>query len=238
MRVAGWTLPELNVSTAVVGHQTRPRSVKASIAGGPVSLGSNRGPADRRCAAWLRVALWCAITLVAAGSGAGSDERTRAESRSTETNPSPTSMQAHAHLQGRLEPAVEGGLSLDVRFLLRAAFNTAADRLRAVDSCAALFHALGANGLEKLAAATYHAPARGRREREFCLRRGGAAFTEINGTQIAICPVAVGRLTRWEAAMILIHEALHHAGFPEAPAVPGALTSREINRLVRRSCRL
>lgn len=45
-------------------------------------------------------------------------------------------------------------------------------------------------------------------------------------------------LTMNEAAMTLIHESLHVAGMPEYPPVPGAMTSAQINALVRQKCRL
>ena len=47
-----------------------------------------------------------------------------------------------------------------------------------------------------------------------------------------------GRLAPRQAALRLVHEALHQAGLPEAPASPDALASAEINELVARDCRL
>ncbi len=44
------------------------------------------------------------------------------------------------------------------------------------------------------------------------------------------------RALRTEFAVILLHEALHHAGLSEALADPGAPSAREINRMVETDC--
>ena len=41
-----------------------------------------------------------------------------------------------------------------------------------------------------------------------------------------------------EAAMLLLHEALHYAGLPERPVHRGAMSSKEISTLVRNRCGL
>jgi len=41
-----------------------------------------------------------------------------------------------------------------------------------------------------------------------------------------------------QAAMVVIHEALHHAGLPERPHDKKAMTSGQINDMVREACGL
>ncbi|MCG6947754.1 MAG: hypothetical protein LJE93_02410 [Acidobacteria bacterium] len=41
-----------------------------------------------------------------------------------------------------------------------------------------------------------------------------------------------------QAAMVIIHEALHHAGLSEYPKDPDAMTSRAINGMVSEKCGL
>ena len=64
-----------------------------------------------------------------------------------------------------------------------------------------------------------------------------SAFTEVGSSVTYLCR-DFGRLAPEQAAIRLVHEALHHAGLPEAPADPTALASAEINELVARDCRL
>lgn len=137
----------------------------------------------------------------------------------------------------KLRPRVEDGLPPRTRHALRTGLRLAYRQLVDVESCSALFSELGADGPETLAGAIYY-PASDEQRQQICLRRGAAAFTELEGTRIGICTARFGSYTPLEAAAALIHEALHHAGMPERPTVAGALSSPEITELVRDRCRL
>ena len=52
-----------------------------------------------------------------------------------------------------------------------------------------------------------------------------------------LCP-SFGDLSSKQAAVVLIHEALHHAGLTEQPADPLGMTPDQRNQLVEASCRL
>jgi hypothetical protein len=150
------------------------------------------------------------------------------------TLPSPAT--ALGREAGRLEPAVEGRIPAKVRFVLSSAYSIALSRLHHVESCAGLFSALGADGLEQLSGSVFLL-ASPEQEQRICRGRKSDAFTQVGGTRVGLC-VGFTRLTRLEAAVRLIHEALHHAGMTEKPVDPAALSSREINQLVKASCEL
>jgi hypothetical protein len=140
--------------------------------------------------------------------------------------------------QGRAErrvPLIRPGLDPDAVLKLGQAHALAKRRVETNAQCRALFTALGAAGEEKLAAAIYmQAPP------EVVARRcrGGAAAAINPGTALTwVCP-AFSSLKVQRAAMTLIHEALHSAGMLERPQTPDALSSAEINDLVRDSCGL
>jgi hypothetical protein len=179
------------------------------------------------------------LTLGPAAADPGSDaERPVAEVEPVGERASASLARRAAKAQyPRLKPTVEEGLSARVRSRLSSALRFASQQVVKVDSCAALFSDLGADGREQLARAVYYLPSVDQKER-LCIQGGGAAFALVGGYRIGICTKQFVNLTQWEAAMTLIHEALHHAGMPERPAVPNALSSREINKLVRVSCNL
>jgi hypothetical protein len=43
-------------------------------------------------------------------------------------------------------------------------------------------------------------------------------------------------LTDEHAALVLVHEALHHAGLTESPSDPSGMSSAAINEMVRTAC--
>jgi hypothetical protein len=119
---------------------------------------------------------------------------------------------------------------------LQKAYPLALQQLREKDSCQGLFTELGADGVEMLSTTVYR-PAMTNRELEICAERGAVAFTSIGGPHTRLCG-EFGRRAPQEAAMILIHEALHHAGMSEWPHDPDALKSTQINSLVIKNCKL
>lgn len=133
-----------------------------------------------------------------------------------------------------LAPHVHDGMPGRLDRRLRAAFPVAADRLLRLPGCGALFEDLGADGLERLTAGIYQ-PADAIDERLTC--RGRVALTRLGGRRVRLCR-DFARLPTEAAAVTLIHEALHHAGLPEHPSDPEAMTSAEINAVVRRACHL
>ncbi len=126
---------------------------------------------------------------------------------------------------------------LVMQWKLEIGLRAAVSRLRSRKSCQKLFTELSAVGEDVLANAIYGGPLSSVEER-LCRRLRADAFTAVSARRIVLCPGRFESLTRDRAAAVLIHEALHHAGLRESPAVPDAPTSQEINRLVRRHCAL
>jgi len=109
------------------------------------------------------------------------------------------------------------------------------ERLRDYASCRALFGRLGSDGAVKLNGASYY-PASPEQERKYC-GRGVSAVTTVGGSAVFLCR-SFARLSGQQAAIILIHEALHLAGQTEYPASPEAPDSSAITEMVMTGCRL
>lgn len=116
---------------------------------------------------------------------------------------------------------------------LSFAFSLAQERIRSKPACSALFTRLRADGLQLLTRARF-APATIAEDRNACAN-GTAARTEVSGHQIRLC-AAFAALSESSAALVLLHEVLHHAGMSERPPDPNGLTPQEISGLVRASC--
>lgn len=138
---------------------------------------------------------------------------------------------------GRDEPVIVGCPSAEVRWRLERAHADALQRLEELPTCRALFESMGADGRDTLGRMVYR-EASSDAELDLCARRSAAAITTVGGRGVALCPSRFDRLTVHGAAALVLHEALHHAGLPEAPRTPGALTTREISARVRRACGL
>jgi hypothetical protein len=132
-------------------------------------------------------------------------------------------------------PIVDPRLSERVAARLDQGIPVVQDRLRDHASCRALFTRLGSDGAAELDSASYR-PATAEQERKHC-RRGVFAVTTVGGSAVVLCR-SFARLSSHEAAIVLIHEALHLAGQAEYPAVPGAPDSHAITRMVMTGCRL
>ena len=118
---------------------------------------------------------------------------------------------------------------------LAKALPLAARKVEVIASCSMLFSRLGADGADRLARTQYYpAPAE---VREGLCRHGASAATSPGSTVTWLCP-GFASLSTWQAAMTLIHEALHFAGLPERPQAAGAMSSAEINDMVRDACGL
>ena len=131
-------------------------------------------------------------------------------------------------------PNLRLGVTPRIAVRLRAGFGVALARLDSEPACAALFAELGADARRTLAQTLYYGATR---QQEDARCRDAYAATQVGSGVTWVCRnfAAVGTE---HAARVLIHEALHRAGLPESPQAPGAMTSREIDLVVRSSCRL
>ncbi len=134
-----------------------------------------------------------------------------------------------------VRPRASSTLPSGVAERLDEAFGLALDRVNTHSSCRELFEPLTRDARSSLERGIF-VPATGQHEVRLC-RRGVSAFTVVGSPVTYLCR-SFGRLAPRQAALRLVHEALHQAGLPEAPASPGALASVEINELVARDCRL
>ena len=134
-----------------------------------------------------------------------------------------------------LKPRVYGALNTRSEHNLLSGYALALRRVQETPSCRALFAVFASSGLDKISTTIYTAPITPA-ERRLC-SGGVAAFTQVGSPVTRLC-ADFGGMDRRAAAMIIIHEALHHAGMPEGPSTPEALSSAEINALVKRACGL
>ena len=131
------------------------------------------------------------------------------------------------------KPRLTGALPSDVTRNLLVGFPLALERVRELASCRSLFEPFVVSGVERLST-TLYAPENAKRTNNSC-DRGALAYTYV-GSPVTLLCAGFGTLRRDQAAIVLIHEALHFAGLPEAPSTRDALTSRQINRLVQDAC--
>ena len=133
----------------------------------------------------------------------------------------------------RIEPNVRWGVMPDVALKIRTGFAVAVSRATNGGACTALFHDLGADPVELLGRSLYY-PAASNGDNPACAN-GMMAFTSV-GTPVTWVCDRFRRLSTEEAALALLHEALHFAGLPEQPHDPNAMTSSEINDMVKDRC--
>lgn len=192
---------------------------------------ARKGTVPRRHAGAVAVAVLCAGTLGAAHDPSGDSVTSLVGAVAAPAVP------AGVPAPGRISPRILGSCDARTRVRLTAALRLAAQRVRDVPTCAALFEHLGADGIECLRVTLYQSVARGGGE-EVCARGwGSVAFTRVKSPVTTLCP-GFDQLTIEQAAVAVLHEALHFAGLPESPQTPGAMTPREIDRMIRSRCRL
>jgi hypothetical protein len=133
------------------------------------------------------------------------------------------------------EPNAVGSFDGKVRKQLVAGYRVALRKVREVESCQGLFAELGEDGVRMLSA-TIYLQAKYDWEHRVC-DRGAVAHTFVGAPQTRLCD-DFGKLDRNTAAVLLIHEALHHAGLGERPRDPDGPTPFQINRMVSKNCRL
>ena len=132
-------------------------------------------------------------------------------------------------------PWIHGDMPDDMTARLQAGFDLALEKVREVAACRRLFEELGADPIETLSTGLYFPIGSHRKEKAICGR--AVAYTNVGAAPTFLCR-EFSRLTAERAAMYVIHEALHHAGLTEKPHDQGAMTSREINRMVTTACQL
>lgn len=135
----------------------------------------------------------------------------------------------------RRRPTMSGLSSPTVASRLLVSWPRAVTRVRENSGCADLFARLGHDGQRMLARTHYfgqkHTMARNR------CALGASAYTWVGASDTILCD-SFGSLMTPQAMLVLIHEALHFAGLPEYPPYPGAMTSLEINAMVKERCGL
>lgn len=131
-----------------------------------------------------------------------------------------------------LVPWVSTSLPPRTRRKVLDAFPLAVDRLRELPGCRELFQDLGATGLDTLSRTIYYGTSLVQ-ERSVC--RGAVAFCVPNSHVIYLCR-SFARLPAKQAALVLLHEALHSAGMLELPSYEAPVDACRVQWLVRKSC--
>lgn len=131
-----------------------------------------------------------------------------------------------------VQPWISASMPPPTRDKLVTAFELAVARVQEVEECRTLFAELGADPLLTLATTVYE-PADPYKETTTCQR--ALAFTFVGAAPTRLCR-RFGFLSDDEAAMVVVHEALHHAGLTERPADREAMSAGAINIMVRRAC--
>jgi hypothetical protein len=134
-------------------------------------------------------------------------------------------------------PRVRDALRPSVLRTLALAYPLAVTKVRTVASCRALFERLGADPVQSLMNSRYLAAGQEREKQTGPCRRGAAAVTAVGSAEVRLC-LSFGSLQVSNAAITLLHEALHYAGLGEWPSSPDAMTSAQINLMVRDACGL
>jgi hypothetical protein len=127
---------------------------------------------------------------------------------------------------------IQPSMNSKIRSKLTTAFDLAVARVEESPQCAALFDEIGTDGIDMLAATLYF-PAPAAKKTTTCRR--SEAYTYVGEAPTFLCD-NFRSLTAEQAALVLIHEALHHSGLEESPWKPGAPSSAAINQAVRTAC--
>ncbi len=133
----------------------------------------------------------------------------------------------------RIEPWIQERMPPKVEEKLRAALDLAGRRIRESPECGELFTELGAHGIETLRTTFYFPVLSYKAGLTSC--RKALAFTYVGEAPTYLCS-GFSRLSDERAAVVIVHEALHHAGLTEKPLDPKGMTSRAINVMVKKSC--
>ncbi len=166
------------------------------------------------------------IGLIPEAAGSSASPTVRSHCTACARYSRPASRREFQHLK----PFVAKLMNPSVRRKLLAGLELAVRRVREVHECHDLFSRLGSDGAEKLFKALYF-PANTYGELHVCRR--SVAFVKMSGSQTWLCR-GFAKLSDKQAAITLIHEALHHAGLEEGSKGP---TPAEIDWMVMQACR-
>lgn len=133
------------------------------------------------------------------------------------------------------KPVISTKVPAKNRQKISDAFELALERVQEVPECGELFTELGSDGMESLGRVIFLPIGRAQARGNVC--HGISAYTMVGGGPVRVCR-EFSRLSDTQAAMVIIHEALHHAGLSEHPLDPDGLTSNQINGLVMEKCGL
>jgi hypothetical protein len=137
--------------------------------------------------------------------------------------------------QAICKPTISSKVSVKNRRKFLDAFDVALERLQDSPECRGLFTELGVDGTNALDMIVVLPIGRAQSQGGVC--RGISAYTLVGGGPIWVCR-DFSQLSDTQAAMVIIHEALHHAGLSEYPQDPDAMTSTLINQMVMKKCGL
>ena len=129
-------------------------------------------------------------------------------------------------------PWIHPSMPSPVRDKLETAFSIAVERVNSVPECKELFTLLGVEATDTLKSVLYY-PASPARETSVCRR--SVAQTRVGGPRTWICR-SVAAYPDDRVARVVIHEALHNAGLNEKPHDHRAMSSGDIDRLVKKRC--
>jgi hypothetical protein len=133
------------------------------------------------------------------------------------------------------KPTISSKVSVKNRRKILGAFDVALERVQVVPECRELFTELDADGVNALDMVVFLPIGRAEARGNVC--KGTSAATLVGGGPIWVCR-DFSRLSDIQAAMVIIHEALHHAGLGEYPQDPDGMTSVVINQMVMKECDL
>ena len=182
------------------------------------------------------------VTIVnarAEESGAPPPSRAVSSAINITASRSPAVIESFANTQKK--PWIHPDLSAELTGKLAIAIEIANARINSLPACSGLFRKLGSEAADTLGS-VFILPAQDQHEKSVCNRV--VALTMMGTSKTWVCQ-SLAELSDRQVAMVLIHEALHHAGLRERPKKVGsrirdrtAMTSTEINQMVSISCRL
>jgi len=134
-----------------------------------------------------------------------------------------------------VEPRVSPRVARRNQRKITASFRIALEKVREVPECQEIFTKLGADGVSALSGMRFYPIGSHELKPNVC--SGSAVHTLVGGGPIWVCQ-KFSRLSNAQAAMVILHEALHHAGLTEQPHDPRGMTSGAINDMVLKRCGL
>ena len=135
----------------------------------------------------------------------------------------------------RIEPRISPRIARRNREQIAVSFEIARERVLEVPQCSAMFTELVAEALGTLSRVSFYPIGSHELKPNVC--DGIAVHTLVGGGPIWVCR-KFSRLSDSQAAMVIIHEALHHAGLTEQPHDANGITSGAINDMVLKRCGL